>query len=267
MAKASTKPAHDLDSGPVAFEQPLNERMRMFLRIEFLYQQARFHARQASDFSTRAAVTSLLEILAITSRGDACSDALKELDRNTKRLNHFQQTPGVDTLRLTSLIDEIDQLRAGLVKAGKHFMSDLRENEFLNTVRHRSGIPGGTCMFDLPEYGYWLNLPPAERAAQLDDWISRFEPLYDAIARVLWLTREASEPQPCVAEAGFFQHNLDRNDHYDLIRVLTYPGTGLYPEISAGSQHRFTIRFVEWQGVNERPKQTSRDVEFLLSLR
>jgi len=41
----------------------------------------------------------------------------------------------------------------------------------LTTIRHRSTIPGGTCMFDLPDYGYWLNLPRTERSEQLRSWL------------------------------------------------------------------------------------------------
>ena len=52
-----------------------------FLRLEFLYTQAIYHSELANPWSTRAAVASLLEILAITARGDARSDVLKELER------------------------------------------------------------------------------------------------------------------------------------------------------------------------------------------
>ena len=64
------------ERAPVVYEHPLNERMRTFLRLEFLYGQASFHGEGANPWSTRAAVTSLLEILAITARGDSRSDVL-----------------------------------------------------------------------------------------------------------------------------------------------------------------------------------------------
>ena len=38
----------------------------------------------------------------------------------------------------------------------------------------------------------------------------------------------------------------------------------VYPEIS-GSQHRFTIRFLGWVGIGERPVQTGDDVNFVLA--
>jgi cell division protein ZapD len=136
----------------------------------------------------------------------------------------------------------------------------------LNTIRHRSGIPGGTCTFDLPDYGYWLHLPPAERRRQLEAWIAKIEPLCDAVAEVLWLTREATEATEEVATGGFFQHNsADRSEQMNLVRVLLPSGAGLYPEVSAGP-HRFTLRFLRWRGVDQRPMQVNQDVHFLLAI-
>ena len=78
---------------PVVYEQPLNERMRTFLRLEFLYTQATYHSELQNAWSTRAAVSSLLEILAITARGDSRSDVLKELERHVNVLKEYQSRP------------------------------------------------------------------------------------------------------------------------------------------------------------------------------
>jgi cell division protein ZapD len=48
------------------------------------------------------------------------------------------------------------------------------------------------------------------------------------------------------------------------VRVLLPAGGGIFPEISAG-QHRFTIRFVRWRGVDARPAQVPQDVRFQLA--
>ncbi len=250
---------------PIKFEQPLTERMRTFLRIEFLYRQASFHAKDPSDFGARAAVTSLLEILSIIGRGDVRVDVLKELDRHAEILGQYRRTPGVDATRLSGLMNEIDALREELSAAGKFFIATLKENEFLSTIKHRSAIPGGTCTFDLPDYGYWLHRPEHERRDQLAGWLNQLRPLCDGVAEVLWLTREANEPIDCVATGGLYQHNLNRNEQYNLLRVLLPADAGLYPEISAG-QHRFTVRFARWRGVEQRPTLVSDDVGFRLAL-
>jgi cell division protein ZapD len=253
------------DTRLIPFEQPLNERMRTFLRVEFLYEQALLHTKNPEAYGARAAIANLLEILAITSRGDIRADALKELDRHALRLNHFQRSPGVDGERLAHLLRKVETNRQNLSAAGKQFLAPLRENEFLSAIRHRSSIPGGTCMFDLPDYGYWLQSAGTGRTRQLQEWLEHLRPIADAIAQVLWLTREASTPVRHVANGGLFNLSLGKEDHYDLVRVLIAPDAGCFPEISAGS-HRFTVRFAEWQGTENRARQATEDVPFLLAL-
>jgi cell division protein ZapD len=249
----------------LTFEQPLTERMRTFLRIEFLYDQTLFHTEQPTDFGARAAVAGLLEILTILGRGDVRADVVKELERHAELLARYRSQPGVDPGRLTGLMENIDALRNGLAEAGPSLMNPLKECEFLNTIRHRSAIPGGTCMFDLPDYGYWLHLPHSERRHQLGVWLDCLKPLCDAVAEVLWLTREATEGVDCLAPAGMYQHSFDRSEQVNLVRVLLPTTAGIFPEVSAG-QHRFTVRFVRWRGVDARPAQVTQDVRFVLAL-
>lgn len=249
----------------LAFEHPLSERMRTFLRLELLYRQAESHSRDATEFGTRAAVASLLEMLAVASRGDVRSDVLKELDRHLERLPHYRRTPGIDEARLTGVLEKLDSLRGALAVAGKQYLASLRENEFLSAILHRSAIPGGTCTFDLPEYGYWLQMPAASRLRELGSWLGQFRPLYEAIAEVLWLTREASLPRSHTAPGGFFQASLDRREPLQLVRVLIDRDGGVFPRISAGPQ-RFSIYFMEWVDSETRTQQTLNDVDFGLAL-
>src|SRR6185369_15172589 len=98
-SKPGTSATRGAAAGPV-YEQPLNERMRTFLRLDFLYQQAMYHEERTDSWSTRAAVGSLLEILAITARGDIRSEVLKELERQMAVMHEYQTRPGVDGGRL-----------------------------------------------------------------------------------------------------------------------------------------------------------------------
>ena len=143
-------------------------------------------------------------------------------------------------------------------------MNPLKECEFLNMIKHRSSIPGGTCMFDLPDYAYWLKLPLEDRVSQFEAWTESIRPVCDAVAEVLWLTRQANEPMERVANGGMYQHQMDRNEQPSLVRVIVAHEAGAFPEISAG-KHRFTVRFVTWEGIDVRPTQVDDDVPFLLA--
>ena len=254
-----------LTAGRIESEQPLTERMRTFLRIELLYRQACFHSEDATELGTRAAISSLLEILTILSRADVRADVVKELERQGKILVSFARRPGVDPARLQGFVDELRALQEDLANCSPKFIAPLKECDFLNNIKHRSSIPGGTCMFDLPDYAYWLRLPYEERLKQFQAWLGIIRPICDAVIQVLWLIREANEPDEQLAVQGMYQHDMKSGAEPNLVRVLLAAEEGIYPEISAG-KHRFTVRFVKWQGTEERPAQVEQDVRFLLAL-
>jgi cell division protein ZapD len=262
MTAPDKKPA--ASAGPV-YEQPLNERMRTFLRLDFLYHQTLYHEEREDDWSTRAAVSSLLEILAITARGDIRSEVLKELERQMSVMHDYQSRPGVDTSRLRAVLSNLGRLRTELNSAGALFMQKLRDSEFLNSIKHRSTIPGGTCEFDLPDYRHWLAQPFAARSAAFNDWMSTLRPLCDAVTELMWLTREAGRSRPETAAGGVFQLVFERENPCQLLRITLPAGAELFPEIS-GSHHRCSIRFLSWPDVNTRPVQTTEDVKFLLTV-
>ena len=82
---------------------------------------------------------------------------------------------------------------------------------------------------------------------------------------LLWLIRESAQPQDKRAINGMYQHSMQKDTNCRLLRVSMSNGTTLFPEIS-GSQHRFTIRFLEWSTVDSRAVQTGHDVPFQLSI-
>ncbi len=247
------------------YEQPLNERMRTFLRLEFLYQQLLYNSEFDADWATRAAMSSLLEIVAILTRGDVRSDVHKELDHQIANLERFVSQPGVDSSRLEVLMRNLIESRDNVIAVGTQFMQPLKDCEFLASIKHRSSIPGGTCEFDLPEYSHWLRQPFARRQKDLRKWLSAIRPVCDAVIELLWLIRESATTFEETAKKGMYQYNMQKQVQSRLLRVTLPVESPLYPEIS-GSQHRFTVRFLEWSSIGSRAMQTGRDVRFHLSI-
>jgi len=261
-AESVTAPA--ADPAMLVFEQPLNERMRTFLRLDFLYNQGLYHNEMASPWGSRAAMGSLIDILAITTRTDVRSEVLKELESQLTTLNEFQSNPGVDAQRLKTLMSNLLRLRADLMSAGSAFLQPLRDSEFLNAIKHRSAIPGGTCEFDLPDFYFWLAQPDETRMRTFNQWLGLLRPLCDAIAELLWLTRQNGRARQEIATGGSFSLTFERDNPLQLLRISLPASEGLYPEIS-GSHHRCSVRFLAWNGLTARPTQTESDVTFLLS--
>jgi len=261
MAELATQAATAPE--PTIFEQPLNERMRTFLRLDFLYSQALYHNEKASAWGSRAAVGSLLDILAIMGRGDVRGDVMKELEHHLSLLNEFQHRPGIDTTRLRALTANLARLRTELGAVGSTWLQPLRDSEFLASIKHRSAIPGGTCEFDLPDYYFWLNQTAESRTEAFGQWLTLLRPLCDAIAEVLWLTRQNGRAREEIATGGVFNVNFDRETPYQLLRIGLSEATPLYPEIS-GSHYRCSLRFLQWHSIDQRPTQTETDVPFTL---
>ena len=265
MAKPATdiKPRSGMDA--LHYEQPLSERMRTFLRLEFLYQQMLYNLEREADWATRGTIATLLEVLAILSRGDVRSDVHKELDHQLGVLERFLSQPGVDPGRLETLIHNLTSSRDELGRIGTSYLQPLKDSEFLSAIKHRSAIPGGTCEFDLPVYNHWLRQPYDRRQQDIDTWMACLRPVCDAVSELLWLIRESAQPSNKLAINGMYQHSMQKDTNCRLLRVSIAGGSSLFPEIS-GSQHRFTVRFLEWSSINSRAVQTGHDVPFELSI-
>jgi cell division protein ZapD len=261
------KPASNVapQAAQAHYEQPVSERMRTFMRLEFLYRQMLYNSELESNWATRATINGLLEILAILSRGDVRSEVHKELDLQLDVLQRYKSQPGVDSGRLDTLIRNLIDSRAEVDAIGTSFLQPLKESDFLNAIKNRSAIPGGTCEFDLPEYSHWLRQPHARRQEDLSVWVGAIRPLCDAVLEALWLIRESAQPVDKLAINGMYQHSMQKDAHCRLLRINLPDNSTLYPEIS-GSQHRFTVRFLEWSTVDSRAVQTGHDVPFQLSI-
>ncbi len=250
-------------SSTVVYEHPLNERIRTFLRLEFLFNRIAFFLPQDEEWCTRAAVDGLLDILSISGRADIKTEILKELDRHAAMLERIGRQPGVDTGTLSRVLEELEEVTEKLYRLGGQIGQSLRENEFLKGIAQRSSIPGGTCSFYLPQYYHWLVQPHPLRQRQVGAWMQDLEPIRDAIYLLLSLARGSSDPRQLTAVDGFFQDSLDSQAPVQMVRVELDHGLALFPEIS-GHKHRFSIRFLESNG-DMRPVQAKRDVDFLLT--
>ncbi len=265
MAKPAGKILAEPGEDFIFYEQPLIERMRTFMRLEFLYQQLLYNSESESDWASRATISTLLDILAILSRGDVRGDVHKELDHQLSLMERYLALPDVDKKRLETLLGNLEDSRKSLLEAGPGYLQPLKESEFLSSVKHRSAIPGGTCEFDLPVYNHWLRQPFDRRKQDLDAWVSSVRPLCDAVLELLWLIRESGQPTDEIATNGMFQNMVKKGEQCRLLRIGVQAGSALFPEIS-GSQHRFTVRFLKWTTVESRAVQTTRDVSFQLSI-
>jgi cell division protein ZapD len=247
----------------ITYEQPLNERIRSFLRMEFLFAQLNHYVNFDSEWACRNAITTLIEIVDFISRSDIKSELIKELERHAGTLNALASSPAVDSQKLDSILKRIDAYLVILRDSAYQPGIALRQNEFLASIKQRISIPGGSCNFDIPGYYYWLHKPLQEKSEDFQSWQKDLLLLGDSIKLSLQMIRNSNTPSKELAERGFYQKQIEANVACHLIRVVLPLESRYYPEISAG-KHRFAIRFMEQPAISERPYQTKENVQFEL---
>ena len=247
----------------IIYEQPLNERVRTFLRLEYLFQHLHASMVGPSVWESRVAVTTLIEMMGVFGRTELKSDILRELEKQSSTLVRLENAPNVDRELLHSLIGNLDTLTDRVYTMEGQIGAELRLSEMLKSIMQRSSIPGGTCDFDLPGYHYWLQQSSDTRQLDLGRWAGTLEAVRASINLILKLLRESAGAQPEIAVGGILQKTFETNVAYQLLRVIVPSELPYYVEVS-GSKHRFSMRFMEFSA-HARARQTDQDVHFQLA--
>jgi len=248
------------------FEQPLNERIRTFLRIEALIERLDFFKQQDNDHSSYHALLTTLEITSLVERGDIKQELIKELERQHKVLNALISHQSVDKSRLELTLSKIKHALTNIHGMDGRLGEHLKTIDFLLAIKQRSAIPGGSCDFDLPQLRFWLNLNYADRLKDIDRWSQPYYQLHTVISLILNIIRDSAFAENVIAKNGFFQQSLDTSLSNQMLRIELNCDNNFFPEISAG-KHRYSIRFLQPQeSIDLQPAQLKQDINFKLFL-
>lgn len=247
------------------YEQPLNERIRSFLRLEKLFQQFSFHLKHGSIWNSPVAIESINELQTFTSRSDIKLEALKELERQHIRLERLSKRPQIDQSQLLSVLQKQKNLIGKLQDMTGVSDKELQQAELITAIKQKSSVPGCICGFDLPAFQFWLSRPEPVRTTHLETWYRQFTTMDKAVHLILDILRHSVEDTDEHAPKGFFQKSLDTNQKIQLLCISIPKGKNYYPEISAG-KHRFSIRFMTNDDPSKRPEQSDEDIDFKLRM-
>ena len=247
----------------IIYEQPLNELIRVCLRLEQLFDQIDYHIGDTSILGTRNTITSLINLLQLLDRPDLKAKLAKELGHHATNLDRLKNTPHIDQVKLHQLLRQLDDLIRSFIDSTGKIGQNLREVELLNSLRLHLASPGGGCSFDIPLFHYWLQQPGEHRQDIFRTWVSEFDSIRITAKLVLKLIREGSKSQSKTADNGFYQELLDPALNLRLIRVAIPENTSAYPEISVG-RHFLSIRFYS-PNINDRPTQYGDNLSFWLA--
>ena len=246
------------------YELPLNERLRTFMRIEFLYSRLKYFSSNLDDnWQTRTVIHTLLEIYSILSRTDVRREVLADLDRYIMQMQRFQSAPDADNNMVNDVLEDLDSIKDQVVDIGTDYLLKLREDEFIASLLHRHTLPGGKAEFDMPKYKFFLESDKKNVVVQINRWIDVMRPICEGIDKLMWIIRESNEPIATVAVEGQYNHQIERRTQISLVRIITKE-VNVYPEISGG-RHLIAVRFFN-QNRDGEYLQFEDNVEFKISL-
>jgi cell division protein ZapD len=243
----------------ITYEYPFNERIRTLLRLEDLLQKCAHFRDSDEPLHHHVALIALFETLEVAGRADLKVDLVQELERQRQILMSFRDNPEISEEALHDALKEIEQASAALLSLTGRFGQNLRDNEWLMSIRGRAMIPGGACEFDLPSYHYWLNRDAQTRRADLESWVKPIKPIEEALAIVLRLLRSSGRPEQQVARAGSYQMTMSGSTA-QMIRIRVARAEAAVPEVSA-NKYALNIRFM-LPDTQSRPRALERDLPF-----
>jgi cell division protein ZapD len=243
----------------IIYEYPLNERIRTWLRLEDLFEKVAYFTQGTDARLHHAGLLAIFELAEVMGRPELRSDLIQELDRQRLSLAPLRSNPAVDIDRPDRLLDRmaitLAELHTQTGKLGQH----IRDNEWLSSIRSRTGIPGGACGFDLPGYHHWLNAPAQQRLADLAGWLAPLAAVRNGVQLILQLLRESGGSNPYTAEAGVFQLMLGGRV-VQLLRISLDAEWPCVPEVSA-NKYAVNVRLVTTEK-SQKPKTYEQDVPF-----
>lgn len=249
----------------VTYEQPLNERLRMLLRIEYLLRRVHANLPVPSPWAARTALDSLIQLQELLTRFDARQDLLKILERHQHHLERIRNSPKADPSRVEAVLEDIRNTSQALHRDRDPSGVHLRRIEMINGLRQSAMVPGGSGGFEHPYLHYWLHRDSGQREENLRQWLSGFTNLEKAVTLCLWLTRAGGRAERLTAQGGFHNQHLDRRSDFQLAQV-TLPREAAHFVNISGNPHRITIRFMSPTATLEKASQTEENIEFELKL-
>ena len=103
-------PVQNMSNNTVTYEHPLNEHIRICLKLEHLFYTLHNHSNKKAVFHSRQALVTLLHILDVINRPDLKSRFTQALIQYKTALSGLQSKPRVDTQQLKKLLNQFDTL-------------------------------------------------------------------------------------------------------------------------------------------------------------
>ena len=223
----------------ITFEYPLNEKIRSYLRFEFLFLQLMKSKKFTHESDATVFFNALFELLELSERCDIRHDLVKDLRELAVQTTEWLQHDEVDKLAVSEFLTEIERLIEAVIAMPKQ-LRYFKANRFLTSLKQRFCIPSGSCNFDLPQYHFWLAEGAQKQSKDADTWLMHFDALQKALILFLKIKRSQGSCSEKMAVNGFYQGTVENSC---FISIELAKSCAVYPMIS-GHKDRYSIRFM-----------------------
>ncbi len=245
------------DPHAAIYEEPMDERIRKFLKLENYFLKLEYHKDIDTVFDSYASLYNFILIYNTLSRVEVKSELIREIDFHKSRYAEYTKLDSSDKTKLSSIMEKQDVILNNLHSLKPNYLNDLNNDElFQNCVKHHEGLN--------TEIDYWLTRDHQMRLNQINLWLERIKPIEHSVKFCLEILRKSSETSEICANNGFHLIKLEQEKKIRLLRVTMQTDNYYFPRISLGPQ-RATVTFMI---MNEDNKfvQIKENISFVLDL-
>ena len=239
------------------YEQPIDERIRKFLKLENIYLRINNHMDIDSKYDAYSTLLNISELFINLTRSEIKRDLISEIETQKVRYQEYIKLDGADKIKLNSIMEKQNAILKTLHDLEANYLNVLKNDELLQTIiKHIN-----TSCADLD---YWLSRDHDFRKNQINLWLELIKPIENSIFFCLDLLRKSSETVEITAKDGMYLFRMDIEKKIRLLRVTMKTDNYFFPRISVGPQ-RATIAFMTIDD-NNKIIRLNQDINFVLDL-
>tara|TARA_B100000035_G_C20984614_1_gene547160 strand:- start:622 stop:1383 length:762 start_codon:yes stop_codon:yes gene_type:complete len=239
------------------YEQPIDERIRKFLKLENIYMKINNHMDIDSKYDAYSTLLNISELFINLTRSEIKRDLISEIETQKVRYQEYSKLDGADRIKLNSIMEKQNAILKTLHDLEANYLNVLKNDELLQTIiKHIN-----TSCADLD---YWLSRDHDFRKNQINLWLELIKPIENSIFFCLDLLRKSSETVEITAKDGMYLFKMDIEKKIRLLRVTMKTDNYFFPRISVGPQ-RATVAFMTIDD-NNKIIRLNQDINFVLDL-
>ncbi len=248
------------DSQVTIYEEPVQEKVRKFLKIEYLFDRIFYFKSKEDRMDNYNALLALSQLYEILARSDIKSELIREIETHNTYFNKIKKMAEIhaDQSKLNSVLEKQDLLLKLIYNVESNYLDYIEDDALCKTI-----IKNCFSTLQPSSIEFWLTRDIVLRETQIDLWLEPLLFIKKSVDFILEIIRKSATFNDKLAEKGFFIEKLDPKKNILLVRVTLTSDLYYYPQISVGKQ-RLNIMFMSKDDKNNLVRYQD-DVPFILT--